>query len=203
MMMRPMWQTVLAEILAEVLRVGKGGRMNHYGRQAMRHWQRHLPATYRQIENPEEFFARAGEEILTRVDDLTRTLTGPDLPAEDYLDKVARQTRARAEAERVAMADSGMFPPPEPTREEWEQSTPQEDALIDWAWRMQAQREGLADTTLDFDQAALQWMLPREYLEEMVAASSPWQFWRTHPDQWESSVQARWERHQQQDEPNR
>ncbi|OJX65525.1 MAG: hypothetical protein BGO95_10715 [Micrococcales bacterium 73-13] len=200
---RPMWQQMLAALLWVLLRIGESGRMNSFGRQAMAHWQEHLPAAYRQIADPEMFFTRAGEEMLTQVDELTRHLAGPDLPGEDYLDKVARVNRARMEAEEIAKADSGMFPPPELTRTEWEHTTPQEDALIDWVWRMQAQQEGLAETHLSFPEAAAVWLLPIEYLEQMTAAYSPWDFWKNHPTEWEASVQARWERHQAEDATDR
>ena len=192
---KPMWLTVLAGTIAMPLRIGESGRMNQYGRQAMEHWRLHRPTVYRELTDPEAFFTRAGEEILTQVDALSVQLAGPDLPGEDYLDKVARLNRARTEAEEIARTESGMFPEPEATFEEWLQTSPQEDALIDWAWRMQAQQEGLTDTSLDFEQAATEWMLPRTYLEEMTTASSPWQFWKKHPQEWEASVQARWQRH--------
>ncbi|MBX3193868.1 MAG: hypothetical protein KF727_02050 [Microbacteriaceae bacterium] len=192
---KPMWLTVLAGTIAMLLRIGESGRMNQYGRQAMEHWRLHRPTAYRELTDPEAFFTRAGEEMLTQVDALTTQLAGPDLPGEDYLDKVARLNRARSEAEAITRTESGMFPEPEPTFEEWLQTSPQEDALIDWAWRMQAQQEGLAETTLDFEQAATEWMLPRTYLEEMTTASSPWQFWKRHPQEWQASVQARWQRY--------
>ena len=137
---KPMWLTVLAGTIAMPLRIGESGRMNQYGRQAMEHWRLHRPTVYRELTDPEAFFTRAGEEMLTQVDALTAQLAGPDLPGEDYLDKVARLNRARSEAEAIARTESGMFPEPEPTFEEWVQTSPQEDALIDWAWRMQAQR---------------------------------------------------------------
>jgi len=199
----PMWLTVLAGTMAMLLRIGESGRMNQYGRQAMEHWRLHRPTAYRELTDPEAFFTRAGKEMLTQVDAMTVELAGPDLPGEDYLDKVARLNRVRAQAEEIARAESGMFPEPEPTFEEWLQTSPQEDALIDWAWRMQAQQEGLAETTLDFEQAATEWMLPRVYLEEMTTASSPWQFWKKHPQAWEASVQARWERHRTTEMPDR
>lgn len=191
----PLWQRVAAVMLTVLLRIGESGRMNNYGRQAMAHWQRHLPAAYRQIPDPETFFTRAGEEMQNQVSGLSARLAGPDLPGEGYLEKVARINRTKAEAEQIARADSGMFPEPEPTRKEWEQTSPQEDALIDWAWQMQAQLEGLADTNLSLDQAAQEWMLPVGFLAQMATSSSPWEFWKAHPTRWEASVQARWERH--------
>lgn len=192
---RPMWLSVLAGTMAMLLRIGESGRMNQYGRQAMEHWRQHRPTAFRELSDPEAFFTRAGDEILTQVDDLTAQLAGSDLPGEDYLDKVARLNRVRSQAEEIARAESGMFPDPEPSFEDWVQTSPQEDALIDWAWRMQAQQEGLAETSLDFERAATKWMLPRTYLEEMTMASSPWQFWKKHAREWQASVQARWERH--------
>ncbi|HRP99130.1 MAG TPA: hypothetical protein PK781_01570 [Terrimesophilobacter sp.] len=193
--MQPLWQIVIATMMVVGMRLGESGRMNTYGRQAMAHWRRHLPAAYRQIPDPEAFFTRAGEEMQTQVTELSTRLAGPDLPGEGYLEKVARLTRAKTEAEQIVRTDSGMFPEPEPTRQEWEQTSPQEDALIDWAWQMQAQLEGLADTQLSLEQAAKEWILPGGFLAQMATSSSPWEFWKTHPRQWETSVQARWERH--------
>jgi hypothetical protein len=202
--MSPMWAVVLAGTLAVVARIRESGRaMNTYGARAMRHWHQHLPNAYRELKDAEAYFTLAGEEMQAQISDLIPKLAGPDLPGEDYPDKVARLNRARASAEELVLANSEFFPPPEPTRQEWEQTSPQEDALIDWAWRMQAQLEGLAETSLDFDQAAAEWMLPREYLEQMATASSPWEFWKANPSMWEASVQARWERHLTEDATDR
>ena len=71
---KPMWLTVLAGTIAMLLRIGKSGRMNQYGRQAMEHWRLHRPTAYRELTDPEAFFTRAGEEMLTQVDALTTQL---------------------------------------------------------------------------------------------------------------------------------
>ena len=57
--------------------------MNSYGRRAMEHWARWLPARYRSIQDPEAFFQTLGLEAETQILDLAEQVEGPDLPGED------------------------------------------------------------------------------------------------------------------------
>ena len=71
--------------------------MNHYGAQAMRHWQSHLPTRFTQITDPETFFTELGEQVETEVEELTFQLAGDDPPPPpgepaSFLDKAYEDT---------------------------------------------------------------------------------------------------------------
>ncbi len=169
--------------------------MNQHGRHAMTHWQQHRPDAYARLEDPVAFFTAAAEEIQIRIAQLTPALAGADLPGEDYLAKAARLRSARSRATEMAMADSGLFTSPELTRDEWEWTTQEHwEGLIAWAHRMQEQRDGWIDHGLSLEDTATRYLLPETFLEEMVSSSSPRSFLETHRQDWEASVQARWER---------
>jgi len=85
--------------------------MNRYGAQAQRHWQTHLPQRYRQIEDPESFFAELGDQISQQIESTARQLAGPDPANERYLDKVGRLNMARLSAEAQVIRE--MLPAPE------------------------------------------------------------------------------------------
>ena len=55
-----------------------------YGRRAMEHWRRWLPARYRSITDPEAFFSMLGRQAESQILDLAEQLEGPDLPGEGY-----------------------------------------------------------------------------------------------------------------------
>lgn len=92
--------------------------MNQYAAQARSHWKKHLPNRYRQIGNLDEFFTDLGEQIAQQIEDLSRTLAGPDPEQETYLDKLGRLNNARLRAEGQVLRE--MLPDPEtdlsPTR---------------------------------------------------------------------------------------
>ena len=52
--------------------------MNKYGRQAQEVWKAASPTRYGQIQNPEEFFTKLGEEAQEQVDELLPKIAGPD-----------------------------------------------------------------------------------------------------------------------------
>jgi hypothetical protein len=79
--------------------------MNQYGAQARRHWQTHLPNRYRQIEDPETFFADLGEQIAQQVQDRAAAIAGSDPEQETYLEKVGRLNMARQTAESGVMRE--------------------------------------------------------------------------------------------------
>ncbi|NIL64879.1 hypothetical protein HCB39_28075 [Salinispora arenicola] len=76
----------------------------------MSHWRSHLPNRYRQIEDPDEFFTELGEQIAQQIEDLSRTLAGPDPVQETYLRKVGRLNNARLSAEGQVLRE--MLPDP-------------------------------------------------------------------------------------------
>ncbi|WP_238323877.1 hypothetical protein [Salinispora pacifica] len=84
--------------------------MNQYAAQAMSHWRSHLPNRYRQIEDPDEFFTELGEQIAQQIEELSRTLAGPDPEQETYLSKVGRLNNARLSAEGQVLRE--MLPDP-------------------------------------------------------------------------------------------
>lgn len=72
--------------------------MNRYGRQALRHWQEHLPGSYAQIEDPETFFTELGEQMQQEVTARKRALAGDDPGGEAFMDKLGRLNMAEARA---------------------------------------------------------------------------------------------------------
>jgi hypothetical protein len=102
--------------------------MNAYGHRAMKHWQRWLPKRYSQLEDPETFFERLGQEVSQRVEDLSQGLEGSPTPGESYLEKVGRLNTARQIAVSEAMRELVLIDP-EPDadpdgREDWESEAP-------------------------------------------------------------------------------
>lgn len=92
--------------------------MNKYGRQAQEAWKAASPERYSQIQDPEEFFTRLGEEAQEQVDGLLPKLAGPDPKDESYLEKVGRLNAARNQAEEIVTYD--LLSPPETEDEDGE-----------------------------------------------------------------------------------
>ena len=85
--------------------------MNDYGRRAMVHWRRWLPARYAAIGEPEVFFSTLGRQAENQVLDLAEQLEGPDLPGEGYLEKVGRLNMARMQAEELVLREVILLEP--------------------------------------------------------------------------------------------
>ena len=85
--------------------------MNDYGRRAMVHWRRWLPARYAAIQDPEVFFSMLGRQAESQVLDLAEQLEGPDLPGEGYLEKVGRLNMARMQAEELVLREVILLEP--------------------------------------------------------------------------------------------
>src|SRR5664279_3033690 len=79
--------------------------VNVYGRRAMEHWRRWLPARYATIQDPEAFFSALGVQAESQVLDLAEQLEGPDLSGEGYLEKVGRLNMARMQAEELVLRE--------------------------------------------------------------------------------------------------
>ena len=177
-----------------VCSVSIGRAMNHYGQRIRAHWQQHRPEALAALEDPERFFAEAGEELSTTIATLSAELAGPDLPGEQYLEKVARLRNAQAAAAEIAWEQSGLLEV-ETSREEWENGTEQTLlGLQEWAWRMQAQLEGLEQTTFSFEATTAEYLLPVPFLKALVAAASPYEFLNLPENRavWDRSVEDRW-----------
>ncbi len=59
--------------------------MNRYGRQAQEALKSASPTRYSQIQNPEEFFTKLGEEAETQVVQLQRDLVSPGASAAEEI----------------------------------------------------------------------------------------------------------------------
>ena len=95
--------------------------MNKYGRQAQEAWKAVSPTRYSQIQDPEDFFTKLGEEAQEQVDGLLLKIAGPDPQGEGYLEKVGRLNAARNQAEEIVRYD--LLSPPE-TEDEDENVNP-------------------------------------------------------------------------------
>lgn len=73
--------------------------MNRYGAQALAHWQRTFPQRVQDLEDPETFFAQLGDDVSAAIQELARTLAGPQPPGEGYLQRLTRLNTAHAMAE--------------------------------------------------------------------------------------------------------
>lgn len=96
--------------------------MNKYGRQAQEAWKTASPTQYSQIQNPDEFFTKLGEQAQEQVDELQIKLAGPDPKGEGYLEKVGRLNAARNQAEEIVRYE--LLSPPE-TEDEDENVNPE------------------------------------------------------------------------------
>jgi hypothetical protein len=85
--------------------------MNKYGTLALVHWRRFLPLRFSQIDDPDSFFSDLGEQIETRIQDLSLQLQGDDPPGEDFLAKLGRLNMARLNAESQALQELALLEP--------------------------------------------------------------------------------------------
>lgn len=83
--------------------------MNHYGQIALDHSRNHRPVAYSQIPDPDEFFARAGEEIAATISQTRDQILGPPRPDEDLETYRLRSYQALATAEELVLADHYLF----------------------------------------------------------------------------------------------
>ncbi len=162
--------------------------MNRYGRLAREHWMTHAPSRAAALPDLEEFFIELGLVVQGQVSDLTVRLAGPDLAGETYLEKVARLTTARRQAEEIVMQQLVWATDPElpldQAREEWDQTRPSDENLILWADRMQDSPYPIMSTD-EIEQMAADWALPAEFLHGMLEADSP----RAYLEQHRATVQ--------------
>jgi hypothetical protein len=100
--------------------------MNEYGRMALDHWQRRLPERYSQIEDPNSFFSTLGDQVATRIADLTLDLAGQDPPGETFMDKLGRLNNAGQRAREMVLPEMVLLAPE--TDEDEDQTDPQPPA---------------------------------------------------------------------------
>lgn len=85
--------------------------MNRYGRQAIQHWQTHLPNRYAQITNPQQHFTTLGLEVQDEIETLAADRANQEGPAGTYLDQVGRLNRIQAQAQEQVLAERVLLPP--------------------------------------------------------------------------------------------
>jgi hypothetical protein len=85
--------------------------MNEYGQMALDHWQRWLPQRFSQIEDPNSFFSTLGDQVATRIADMTLDLAGEDPPGETYMDKLGRLNNAAQRAREMVLPQMVLLDP--------------------------------------------------------------------------------------------
>lgn len=171
--------------------------MNIYGQRAQHQMQRFQPDQYSQITDPTAHFTELGEEIAVAIDNLTSQLAGPDLPGEEYLEKVARLNSAKNRAIELVWEEFGMNRPGEISREEWEQAHDMEqEFLVEWA-----NRAAIGGTVIDpfeIEDLAQDTMLPVSFLSMLISVASPRTFLGLPENVviWQQSKDDRWKRFQ-------
>ena len=85
--------------------------MNRYGAMARKHWERWLPTRYSQIDDPDTFFSTLGEEVQTRIEELSTALAGDDPPRESFMEKLGRLNMAVLNAESQALRELALLEP--------------------------------------------------------------------------------------------
>ncbi len=157
--------------------------MNKYGRMALSHWQATAPNRVAELSDPTAFFEALGLEMQEQVTNLASMLAGSDVRGETFLQKVARLTAARKQAEEVVMSQLAWITDPslplEQAREEWEQTRPSDENLILWAERMQDSPDSMPSST-DLEEMAKTWALPIEFLLELAATEPPREYMRAN-----------------------
>ena len=157
--------------------------MNKYGKMARTHWEATAPSRVAELSNPESFFESMGLEIQAQVTNLAPMLAGSDRQGETFLQKVARLTAARRQAEEVVMSQLAWITEPslplDQAREEWEQTRPSDENLILWAERMQDCPDSMPSSA-ELEEMAKKWALSVEFLLELVATEPPREYMRAN-----------------------
>lgn len=112
--------------------------MNEYGQMALDHWQRWLPERYSQIEDPNSFFSTLGDQVATRIADLTLELAGEDPPGETFMNKLGRLNNAAQRAREMVLPQMVLLDPetdeddPQPRQTDAEWVPMREDPNHPW-----------------------------------------------------------------------
>lgn len=170
--------------------------MNKYAARARSHWSQVAPNRFRSIEDPETFFTQLGEQVLSRVDELTVSLAGPDPVDEDYLAKVGRLKAAQLQAEEIALSELVLIEPElseDQAREEWEATRTPDSALADWAWAL-GEFPDQHPSTAELETISETWLLPTSFLEQLLASTNPTAFLSEHASTLTASADQRFQR---------
>ena len=165
--------------------------MNKYGAQAMAHWKTHAPQRFQNLDDPTRFFTDLGQEAQGQISELARqiettpasVLAKTASSEQTYLQDVARRMTALRIAEEVVMQQLAWVSDPslplDEARQEWNQTTPNDENLIMWAERMQDAPD-LMPSTVDLEQKAKDWAVPTWFLEGLVEAEIPRRYLEEH-----------------------
>lgn len=168
--------------------------MNHYGTIAQEHWTRAAPLRTAALEDPARFFTLMGDQVLSQVDSLSRTLQGKQPEDESYMQTVGRLNAAKKQAEEIVLAELVWITPeisPDEAREEWESTRPMDSYLVTWAQQAQVGPDYMP-LTVEIEEMAAEWMLPMSFLDGMLEATSPLVFMEQNAKTLQASVEARW-----------
>lgn len=166
--------------------------MNKYGLLIRDRWRHTAPSRFQELEDPDSFFTELGEFVSTQVQATADILAGPSPKDEPYLDRVGRLMSANRQAEELVLAELD-WPPiePEDERAEWESTTMRQEALAKWAWSL----NGEWPTEDDFQIQGERWMVPVEFMKQLVEAPDPWTFLREHSETLAASRDRRFQRY--------
>jgi hypothetical protein len=82
-------------------------QVNHYGKQPLRHWRRHLSVSYLRLEDPVRFFTNLGEQADAEIEDRYLRYAGSEILGENAEDKQQRLTQAMNRATEEVHAGTG------------------------------------------------------------------------------------------------
>ena len=165
--------------------------MNRYGLQIQARWRAIAPLSLQTIEDQQSFFTDLGELVQSRVSELVQELPTQAPADEEYLTRVGRLASLQRQAEEIAMSEI-QWPANEFSleRQEWESTSPSEEALLNWVESLEGQRP-FQD---QLETMSHKWLLPIPFLEELAASKNPSTFLDSNPETMETSRDARWRR---------
>jgi hypothetical protein len=76
--------------------------MNRYGRMAQNYTRENLPKAFAEIEDPERFFTKAGEEIEVAIGEVHAQILGDRRPEETQEEYQLRSSHSQRTAEELA-----------------------------------------------------------------------------------------------------
>ncbi|KNE80746.1 hypothetical protein ADZ36_20320 [Streptomyces fradiae] len=86
--------------------------VNQYGRRAQQHWQEFRPGSVAELDDPEAFFGRLGDDVQNeiRLRWTAERLAVPTVAGEPYLERVGRLQQLRHEAEAEVLRELVLLP---------------------------------------------------------------------------------------------
>lgn len=166
--------------------------MTAYAARIRKHWEQHAPNRMKTLASSEEtemLFLEIGAQVQEEVSSLTEDITAMLLAEtpearEDYLQTVAVMTTARRIAEEIAMTHQlAWVQDPSMTlaeaRQEWEDTRPMDDSLVDIAVRVQNSDYPIYSTE-EMEEIAKEWAVPLEFLNQMFESENPCKFMYDH-----------------------